>query len=80
MSNEQILFSIVSASNSRIQDGKSNGFFPNPLTILESVTERQGCSVRYGVLPFVTILQDGIAIGYLSLANSGKWNVESNDL
>jgi hypothetical protein len=79
MSKKQILFFIISASNSRILESKNNGFFPNPLTVLESVVERNGCNVRYGSFPYVSIYKDGEMIGCLSLSNCGKWSVVDDE-
>jgi len=68
----QILVKILNHSYSLF---KMNGFFLNPLTLLEETTAAIGCTVRYPERDRALITFPDGESSKLCLTNSGEWRV-----
>jgi hypothetical protein len=54
---------------------KRNGFFMNPLTLLEETSAAIGCTVRYPMRDVAMITFPDGESSKLCLTNSGEWRI-----
>lgn len=70
-----ILSDLIETANRSIEHGKGSGWYPNPLTVMENVLEKNEFRMVYLSADKMRIFNGDNLIGVISLTNSGRWEV-----
>lgn len=70
-----ILSDLIETANRSIEHGKGSGWYPNPLTVMEGVLEKNEFRMVYLSADKMRIFNGANFIGVVSLTNSGRWEV-----
>lgn len=70
-----ILSELIETANRSIEHGKRSGWYPNPLTVMEGVLEKNSFKMVYLSANKMRIFNGDNFIGVIALTNTGRWEV-----